>query len=360
MLIYVQQTFTFNTVTYTAGQTYSVSDSVGNVAMQRGQAIRAESPTSHYPINAGANADVATYSTTTLSDGTVVVNGLNGPSGTVYSIAGTYTWAQLQALTGQVAGNRAIVSDLRFGEFIYDGAYWVPYTSAVLSQSALPLIYPPSGSVANNGALTLGTAMSGNWYPKSFMYFPAGAIVAGSLAGWYYTTMSSTTSGVVYNNTYTSGSPKVPNAPVAFITTGPGAYTQTTSTDIPALQYAVQAGLVGPYGGLDCDLQIQCANTAGVKTIKAFMGGLAGSQFATLVLGSTYGTQARTVFRNAGDYAVNWGNVNNNDGLGSATQPLLPTSQNMAVAQTLTHSVNMAAATDTIIIVGHRLELSGG
>jgi hypothetical protein len=84
------------------------------------------------------------------------------------------------------------------------------------------------------------------------MFFPANAIEAGSPSGLYYVVMSSTTTGIIYNNTYTSGDPSdsVPIIPTNFITTGPGAYSQTIATDIPLITYTVLGGTLSEHDGI--------------------------------------------------------------------------------------------------------------
>ena len=45
--------------------------------------------------------------------------------------------------------------------------------------STIPLILPSSGSMGNNGALTLTTALDSS-YANAFFYMPASAIASGS------------------------------------------------------------------------------------------------------------------------------------------------------------------------------------
>lgn len=96
-----------------------------------------------------------------------------------------------------------------------------------LFRSNIAFILPSSGSMGDNGALTLTVALA-HVYTPAYVYLPANAIVAGSAAGWYYTTFASTTLGTVFNHTYdptVGGVPTVHASPTAFATTGPGAYT---------------------------------------------------------------------------------------------------------------------------------------
>src|SRR5579859_1785192 len=94
--------------------------------------------------------------------------------------------------------------------------------------NGIPFIVANTGTMGNNGALTLGTALPST-YANAYVYLPANAISAGSAAGWYFCQFSSTTVGTVFNNTYSSGTPQIPAALVSFATTGPGAYTGVTT-----------------------------------------------------------------------------------------------------------------------------------
>lgn len=130
--------------------------------------------------------------------------------------------------------------------------------------SAIPFVIAPTGTMANNGAITLGTALP-TTYANCYLYLPASAIFAGSTAGWYYTQMSSTTAGTVFNNTYTTGIPTIPGG-TAFVTTGPGAYTgvitQQTMQSLP-----VAGNLLGPNGVLVYEVTWTYPNNANTKTL---------------------------------------------------------------------------------------------
>lgn len=103
------------------------------------------------------------------------------------------------------------------------GASGIP---RILKQWAVPVGIAPSGSIGNNGALTLGTALP-SAYPGIWLHFPAGAVSTGSVAGLYWCVMSTTTAGTIYN-TVLDPLTQVPYRPasnVPLVTTGPGAYT---------------------------------------------------------------------------------------------------------------------------------------
>lgn len=197
------------------------------------------------------------------SNGTAI--GLISPSGSIFYLSNTYTWAQLQALANQTAGTRAYVSDLGNAEFIYDGARWTRKDPLVLSQSGIPIIMQSSGSIGNNGALTGLTALGVTYSGGCYMYFPVNTIATGVAAGWYYVVMSSTTAGTIYNNLMSSTQPTIPASPVAFATTGPGAYTQQTAVPITAIAAVVPANFLGVNGGIQFDTTWNQNGTAGAK-----------------------------------------------------------------------------------------------
>lgn len=157
--------------------------------------------------------------------------------------------------------------------FMSDGVRWQPLNGrTTLLHCTIPFIQPSGGSFGNNGALTLTVALD-RVYARCFMYFPAGAIHGASLAGWYWTIMSSTTVGVVYNNTYTSGYPAGPAVVSGFTVTGPGAYTATTNADTPGPTITLPGNALGIQGSLVSRLTITAANSANTKTAQVLVGG---------------------------------------------------------------------------------------
>jgi hypothetical protein len=141
-------------------------------------------------------------------------------------------------------------------------------TPQTLGQSHIPFVLVSSGSMGNNGALTGLTAVA-TTYPNAYVWMPAGAIASGSLAGWYYAVFSSATAATVYNNTYTSGTPAIPGTPTPFATTGPGAYTQTTGSNIAAYTLAIAGNTIGVNGTVYIIGSHTNNNTAGAKTFSA-------------------------------------------------------------------------------------------
>lgn len=135
-----------------------------------------------------------------------------------------------------------------------------------LGQQTVPLVLVSSGTMGNNGALSAITAVA-TTYPSAYCYFPAGAIAAGSAAGWYFCQFSGTTAATVFNNTYTSGTPTIPASPTPFVTTGPGAYTQTTGSNIAAYTLSIPGNTIGLNGSIRVMGVRTNSNTSNNKTL---------------------------------------------------------------------------------------------
>ena len=140
-----------------------------------------------------------------------------------------------------------------------------------LGEGGPPIIVPSSGSMGNNGAITLTTAL-GSTYASCYLVLPANAISSGSVAGVYYSVMSSSTAGTVYNNLYTSGTPIIPASPTAFSTTGPGAYTQTTGSKT-LISATLPANAMGVNGRVEGENAYSVNNSATAKILTVDIGG---------------------------------------------------------------------------------------
>ena len=131
-----------------------------------------------------------------------------------------------------------------------------------------------SGTMANNGAVTFTTAFPRILSGGAFLYYPAGSIFAGSSAGVYWTVMSSTTVGVVYNNAYTSGQPIIPISPTAFSSTGPGAFVQTTASTTILAPGTLWGGFLGANGSMQVLMTLSHLNSVTSKSITLRLGGV--------------------------------------------------------------------------------------
>jgi hypothetical protein len=180
----------------------------------------------------------------------------------------SYTWSTKPAASSFLG--QALFSDIGINGSVWysNGTKWVHESPIVIAQSGIIIMIPSSGSIGDNGALTLTTALPATYSVGAYMYFPANAISAGSSAGLYYVVMSSTTVGTIYNNTYSGGQPSIPTDLVAFSTTGPGAYTQSTGVEVTLVSFTVPGGVLGINGKLDFESIVENNNSGDSKSYK--------------------------------------------------------------------------------------------
>jgi hypothetical protein len=201
-----------------------------------------------------------------------------------------------------------------------NGTIWVPNNNTIsLLTGCLPFLIAPTSSIAaTTGVITFGTAIptyllaspvSGS--VKCYMYYPAGAWT-GSTAGWYYTTITNSTTGTVYSNQYTTGQPTVPTSPT-LVTTGAGAFVGVTGI-IKGPNVAMPANFIAPYNLLKIYTVQGNNNSAGTKLVgygnndfssawtQAMIGNTTSlSASANLVI-SVVGNNAATGWLNTGGY----------------------------------------------------------
>lgn len=187
------------------------------------------------------------------------------------------TWAALPA-AATATGQNYFVSDvgLRGGVFYSDGVNWIPNNeSLVLGCGAIPVGVPSGGTVSANGALTLTTAFPTIYSGGIWLYFPAGAVYAGSLAGLYWTVMSSTTVGVIYNDRRDGTAtwlPSMKGTATPIVAAGPGAYTQTT-TELTVSTDVLNGGLMGTLGAIRGINTLSFSNSANTKVFNTKLAG---------------------------------------------------------------------------------------
>lgn len=171
-----------------------------------------------------------------------------------------------------------------------------PIGPRLLYKSGVPTGIACSGTVAANGALTLGTALAKIYTSGLWLYFPAGAVYAGSVAGLYWVVMSSTTLGTIYNNIYTTpGALTPPVTPTPIVAAGPGIYAGAL-TIINLFGIVIPGGLLGSNGSFSCRLITRMNNTAGAKLI---YGDYAGTRLIYAGTGSSFGVNYDVGFANA-------------------------------------------------------------
>ena len=225
-------------------------------------------------------------------------------------------------------------------------------TRQTLAQSRVPMILPSSGSMANNGALTLTTAVD-QTYPDAYFYMPAGAIAVGSVAGFYYGQMSSASAATLYNNLYVSGTPTIPASPVAFVTTGPGAYTQTTGSVITAHNISIPGGFLGPNDEVQSHGVIDYNNSAGVKTIALGYGAFT---YGIVNPSTTSAQSFQAGFANVGKQSRQGQTGTTAMGLGTIAGTYVNGTIDATSNQNLVAALKLATATDYVILQSYTAE----
>lgn len=219
------------------------------------------------------------------------------------------------------------------------------YANPLLAQGGPPIGKPPSGTIGNNGALSLlVTALPTIYSGGIFLYYPFGAISTGSAAGFYWTVMSSTTAGTIYNNQYLGGTPVVPASPTPFVTTGPGAYVGDTGFPTVSASVVVPGGALGLNGELDIYALMAVAPGAGNVQPAIYYGGVAvyGMNFGS----GTVAIEAFVKMTNQGNAAVQVSSGNAN----AAGQGLARTTINSAANQSVQFILYQSLATDYIVL----------
>lgn len=218
-----------------------------------------------------------------------------------------------------------------------------------------PFFVAPTGSVAANGAVTLGTALPTTYSGGVWLYFPAGAAFAGSVAGWYFTVMSSATVGQIYNVNYVSGQPVNPPAQNllsnAIVAAGPGAYTGVVTA--VTISIPLNPNVLGVNGFARFTEFFQTNNSAGLKSFSVAIGGVS---LSTLTATTSTGTVAQSLLFSNGSQLVNVAP------LATAPNPYAVAAPNQAninfgsyagsVAPSLVVSLTIAVATDVVGISG--------
>jgi hypothetical protein len=229
------------------------------------------------------------------------------------------------------------------GQITEKGGYTVPYN---LISTAIPFVVVSSGTMGNNGALSGITAVI-SAYPNAYVYLPANAISAGSAANWYYAVFSSTTAATIYNNVYTSGTPTVPASPTAFVTTGPGAYTQTTGAYIKGPTITIPANTVGINGQLFIQSSFSANNNANNKFFSVAIDlPLAGVLIPSSAITTSVGESIQVVFASRGINSRQTSRLISRTSQGVLTSYSTQT-YDMTASHTIFPEIQLSVATDT-------------
>ncbi len=132
----------------------------------------------------------------------------------------------------------------------------------------------------------IGTALAG-----CYAYFSANFGGSTLPAGWYWTKFSSDTEGVVYADTYTSGTPRRPSSDTPIGVNLTGRITATTNEVVGPAGFILPGGALGKNGALDVFFS-HSGSTSGTKSAKAII-----DSTAVASVGSTISPVVDTMHR---------------------------------------------------------------
>lgn len=320
--------------TWTAAQTFNQSD-----------VILLGSSTGANTITA-SNASGTNYTTTILP--------ITGALGIVPP---NQTFANLPAAASAIASYQPyFVTDVGVNGSVWysNGSVWSCASAHItLCRTAIPFLIPSSHTMGNNGALTGMTAVSTIYRSqKCYIYMALHEIDGANAAGWYWALIGAAgTTATVYNSTYTSGNP-VAGTSTAWVSTGAGAITQSTSS-INAHAITVKANTLGINGQLNFHVAQEMNATGNNKAIGVGIGGT-----------SMWANNASSVlFQNSMGTIANWNatNVQIAMAANNAISPQYCNSDPQTAAIDTTADVtvnvimNIATATDYCICSGFQL-----
>lgn len=218
---------------------------------------------------------------------------------------------------------------------------------------AQPFLIAPTGTMGANGALVLGAALP-RTIRQAWVYFPAGAVFAGSSVGWYYTEFANTTTGTVFANTYTTGLPDFPSAGVAVSDPGPGAYAGVVGS-VAGPSITIPGGMLSTGSRVRQAWSIEPNTTAGTKSMRSTV---AGTVVTTLsVTSSGLRAWVEYVLRDAAGLTMDFQNAGSSStGLGTVALNN-PTPYNPAVDVAFAPTLQSTLATDVVVLNYWTLEI---
>lgn len=226
----------------------------------------------------------------------------------------------------------------------------------VLAQWGVPVGLASSGTMGNNGAVSGMTALPTIYAGGIWLYYPAGAIEAGSAAGFYWTVMSSTTAGTVYNSTWDGASIPAVGTTTAFATTGPGAFTGIATGEIVAATVTIAAGALGANGFFDTHVPISINTAAGNKFVRV-KGGATTLATSSLATNGTPSLELRTINKGVtGSQSTRI--MSGTSAAYVAAQSFSSLDSTAAIAVTIT--LEKATATNHVILEGGVISLGYG
>lgn len=175
-------------------------------------------------------------------------------------------------------------------------------SSKVIAQSGIPFLIMPGDGGSNGcsfsgtaGAFTLSAAIIANigtTLAGCYAYFSANFGGSTLPAGWYWTEFSSDTAGIVYANTYTSGTPRRPATKTPISVDLTGRITATTNEITGPTAFPLPANALGKNGTLSAYMRM-AGSTAATKTYR--VRGLDAGTTQLVLVGNTTSPVAETL-----------------------------------------------------------------
>jgi hypothetical protein len=222
----------------------------------------------------------------------------------------------------------------------------------------IPYVKAPSGTIATNGVVTLGTALPATYDMGAWVYFPAGAVVSG-LAGLYWVVFSSTTVGQVYTNFIDSSVPFNPTTrPSGTLTTTVGSNTAFTGVTgaVNMVHFDIPAGTINDNSQLVINEEFSYNLTAGSKQLNRVAGGSTLTTSSRTSSGGHDSATSRLRFRGVKNSAWFYPSSENNF---TATQGFIKITVDHTSAVTYRWTLNTAVATDHMVIEALSIIIEG-
>lgn len=143
-----------------------------------------------------------------------------------------------------------------------------------------------------------------------------------------------------------------PRAPVLLDASGVAVVTPNNTTENVLATVTVPAGAMGLNGALQLKTSWSCTTSANAKTIRARLGGAAGTQFITIGVTTSVSVSDERRIRNRNSAALQVGSYGTTSSVGFGTSPgSLPTSAlDTLVAQDLVFTGQKALGTETLTL----------
>ena len=279
-------------VTYSGSSYIAVSPNIGTpppsnnwMLNSNGTATSAQYNSLGIPLSWNANTNTPTLISSTADSqdncyvvsvaGTTNLDGFNTWNVGDIAYFNGLTWNQI--VSAAIPNSTVLMKGNGTGGLV-PAISGIDYTPAPSLLNGVPIGIAPSGTMSNNGVFTFSSPGAFNkiYSDGIWLYFIAGSINSGSLAGFYWVVMSSTTTGIVYNNTYTPGTnlPNIPTSLIPFVTVGSGIWSTISicGTYITFAETTIPANTLGNNGVINGMILASYNSNSNNKLLNTILG----------------------------------------------------------------------------------------